>query len=90
MSFSWCVLWTFLACPDTLITRDGSAGMSALRTVSCLLREAELPQLEAALADFSLAELEAKLDEGRPALLAALKEGGVGTLGQRQKLTNTL
>ena len=38
----------------------------------------------------TLKSIESQFAAGRPALLAALKEAGVGTLGARQKLTNAL
>jgi len=44
----------------------------------------------AALGEMSLLELIAKLQEGRPVLMAYLKDCGVKAIGARQKIVNTL
>ena len=66
--------------------RPAGSARAGIADVAALLAQAgvDTPRTE-----FSLAELDAKLGEGRAALLAFLKERGVSNLADRQRLANT-
>ena len=64
--------------------------MASITTVVEMLRDCSLEHLQSSLAADTLADLDAKLDEGRPALLEHLKAAGIAKLGDRQALANAM